>query len=114
MSKTDQGDKMHALDYLISLVDRIKHADVLWDSILIADSQAFPAAQRYHVWEAMNNFVKQPSALEEYMNCYTKSFLQNIKSQLSGDLLRLIMSILCHFLMKYFFCCHVPVSRLSP
>lgn len=96
MRKTDKGNKMHEQDYLISLVDQIKHADVFWDSILIAGSEVFPAAQRYHVWEAMTNVVKQACALEEYMKCYDKSSLQNVKSQISCDLFGLIMTIPSH------------------
>lgn len=69
MRKIDMGNETHERDYLISLVDQIKQADVFWDPVLIADSEVFPAAQRYHVWEAVTNLVKQPSALEEYMKC---------------------------------------------
>lgn len=61
----------------------------------------------------MTNLVKQPSALKEYMKCYTKSFLQNIQSQLSGDLLGLLMRILSNFLIKSFLWLLVLVSKLS-
>lgn len=44
---------MHEQDYLIPLVDQIKHADVFWDPILFLDSEVFPAAQGYHVWDAI-------------------------------------------------------------
>lgn len=76
-----KGNKMHERDYLIYLLDQMKHADVFWDPMLIAGSEVFPAAQRSCVWEAMTNLVKQPSALEEYMKCYTKSFLHQIPVQ---------------------------------
>lgn len=54
-------------EYLINLLAQTKHTDIFGDQILISGSEVLPAAQRYPVWEAMTNLVKQPSALVECM-----------------------------------------------
>lgn len=102
---------MHTQDYLISLVDQMKHADVFSDPVLIALSSVSSCTKISRVG-GNDHSCKTSQCIRGILWSVTPNPFHrvlNAGSVVLGYLLGLIMAILCHFLITY----SLPVSKLS-